>query len=428
MRSRIFNIILLTAFISLPAIVCAQQVSSDATVKPVIVLKLTNALNGTIKKIVDDKVTYTAAVKVSKMIPDDPDANHSNPDTGINNSIFFFTLPQPAEAISYTVDTPFVFVYENEGRDPETNVELVKNYSKSFTVNPHDKLQIDNLYGKISVNTWNRNEIKVDVQVKVAAKDDADAKKLLSKVSINNSKKGTNVLFKTNIAKEGVWTMISGNNKNVYRRVEINYNIFMPTRNVLDISNQWGVIELPDFEGKVVINCSYTNLFAQSLSNTAEIHINNGDAKIAKLKMSDLNISYGNLSLGSADKLTAVVNFSSAKIGKINTSGVISMQYGTGLQIDDLDKNMKNLSVNSSFSNVQLGLSDTKNANFNVTVRNGSFSYNNPAINVATKNPSDSTANNGEWQAAQNYKGQVGKGSTTKVIRINSSYGSVKFD
>ena len=103
------------------------------------------------------------------------------------------------------------------------------------------------------------------------------------------------------------------------------------------------------------------------------------------------------------------------------------MQYGTGLQIDDLDKDMKNLSVNSTFSNVKLGLSDTKNANFNVTVRNGSFSYNNPAINMATKNPSDSTANNGQMQQAQNYKGQVGKGSTTKLIKINSSYGSVKF-
>ena len=348
-------------------------------------------------------------------------------DTG-NNNIYILDTRQADELGEIDPEVPIVVLFDNDASVDDATIELIKNYTKSYTVSANDKLVIDNLYGKISVNTWNRNEIKVEVQVKVAAKDEADAKQLLNKVSINNNKTGSKVSFKTNIAKEGVWNLLTGSNKNIYRRIEINYNIYMPTRNALNISNQWGIIELPDFEGKVVINCSYTNLIAQSLSNTAEIHINNGDAKIAKLKMSDLNISYGNLSLGSADKLTAVVNFSSAKIGKINTSGVINMQYGTGLQIDDLDKNIKNLSVNSSYSNVKLGLSDTKNANFNVTVRNGSFSYNNPAINMATKTPADSTANWGQMQPAQNYRGQVGKGSTTKIIKINSSYGSVKFN
>ncbi|MGY3215419.1 hypothetical protein [Mucilaginibacter sp. HD30] len=395
MRSKMFNTLLLIVFTAIPGRILAQHVIKTMMAKYAIVVNNDNGSAGA--------------------------------DTG-NNSIYIFTTPHVAEVIGFDPEIPVVYVYNNGAYVDDTNVELIKNYSKTYTVNLQDKLVIDNLYGKITVNTWNRNDIKVDIQIKVAAKDDADAKKLLNKVSINNEKVGSRVAFKTNIAKEGVWNLISGSNKNIYRRIEINYTIYMPTRNALDISNQWGIIELPDFEGKVVINCSYTNLIAQSLSNTAEIHINNGDAKIAKLKKSDLNISYGNLSLGSADNLNAVVNFSSAKIGKINTSGVISMQYSTGLQIDDLDKDMKNLSVNSSFSNVKLGLSDTKNANFNVTVRNGSFSYNNPAINMATKNPSDSTANSGQMQQAQNYKGQVGKGSTTKLIKINSSYGSVKFD
>jgi len=395
MRSKIFNTVLLIVLNAIPAVVLAQSLNKSVLAKYETIVSTDNGSDDT--------------------------------DTG-NTSIYIFTTPQVAEVIEPDPEIPIANLYGNEWFVDDNNIELTKNYTKSYTVKANDKLEIDNLYGKISVNTWNRNEIKVDVQVKVAAKDEADAKKLLSKVSINNSKVGSKVSFKTNIAKENVWNLLSGNNKNIYRRIEINYVIYMPTRNALDISNQWGIIELPDFEGKVVINCSYTNLIAQSLSNTAEIHINNGDAKIAKLKMSDLNISYGNLSLGSADQLTAVVNFSSAKIGKINTSGVINMQYGTGLQIDDLDKNMKNLSVNSSFSNVKLGLSDTKNANFNVTVRNGSFSYNNPAINMASKNPADSTANSGQWQPSQNYRGQVGKGSTTKTIKINSSYGTVKFN
>lgn len=425
MRSKIFNTLLFIIVSAVPGFTLAQHVNRNMMSKYTIVVNTGNGSASQPAQIIKKDATYKILVDTSEKVVQALKYHYTGTDTG-NNNIYIFTTPRMDEFIASDPETPVVDLLNNAALD-EAGVELVKNYSKSYTVNANDKLVIDNLYGKISVNTWNKNEIKVDVQVKVAAKDDADAKQLLNKVSINNNKTGPKVSFKTNIAKDGVWNLLSGKNKNIYRRIEINYNIYMPTRNALDISNQWGIIELPDFEGKVVINCSYTNLIAQSLSNTAEIHINNGDAKIAKLQKSDLNISYGNLNLGSADRLNAVVNFSSAKIGKINTYGVINMQYGTGLQIDDLDKNIKNLSVNSSFSNVKLGLSDNKNANFNVTVRNGSFSYSNPAINMTAKNPGDSTANSGQWQPAQNYSGQVGKGSTTKIIKINSSYGSVRF-
>lgn len=427
MRSKIFNTVLLIVLSTMPGIILAQHVSKNVMASYLVVVNTDNGSAIQPAKIIRANAAYNTFVDTSEKTAQALQNGYTNPDTG-NNNIYISTAPQVTEIIEFDAEIPVIYQNNNYAPIEDTNVELIKNYSKTYTVNANDKLVIDNLYGKISVNTWNRNDIRVDIQVKVAARDEADAKQLLNKVSINNKKIGSKVSFKTNIAKESVWNLISGNNKNIFRRIEINYNIYMPTHNALDISNQWGIIELPDFEGKVVINCSYTNLIAQSLSNTAEIHINNGDAKIAKLQKSDLNISYGNLSLGSADKLTAVVNFSSAKIGKINTSGVINMQYGTGLQIDDLDKNMKNLSVNSSFSNVKLGLSDTKNANFNVTVRNGSFSYNNPAINMAPKSPGDSTAHSGQMQPAQNYRGQVGKGSTTKLIKINSSYGSVKFN
>jgi hypothetical protein len=51
--------------------------------------------------------------------------------------------------------------------DPNTQV---KNYSKTYAVDGNDILKINNRYGKITVNTWTRNEVKVDVQIKVAAR------------------------------------------------------------------------------------------------------------------------------------------------------------------------------------------------------------------------------------------------------------------
>jgi len=50
--------------------------------------------------------------------------------------------------------------YDNKDDD----VNLVKNYSKTYSVDGNDALSINNKYGKVVVNTWARNEVKVDVQ------------------------------------------------------------------------------------------------------------------------------------------------------------------------------------------------------------------------------------------------------------------------
>ena len=271
MMYKIFNALLLSVLGALPVTVLAQQAGTRVLMQSI-----------------NTSTEYSSVATVKET----PIPQYLRIDTG-NNNIYIFTISPIGGVVDFDPETSVVYFYSTDPSEEDAPIELIKNYIKSYTVKANDKLEIDNLYGKIRVNTWNRNEIKVEIQVKVAAKNEADAKQLLDKVSIKNSKIGSKVSFKTNIAKDGVWNLISGSNKNIYRRIEINYVINMPTRNALNISNQWGIIELPDFEGKVVINCSYTNLIAQSLSNTAEIHINNGDAKIAKLKMSDLNISYG---------------------------------------------------------------------------------------------------------------------------------------
>jgi hypothetical protein len=52
-------------------------------------------------------------------------------------------------------------------------IEKIKNYSKSYSVDGNDLLQINNSFGKSgTVNTWNKNEFKVDVQMKFGSEDE----------------------------------------------------------------------------------------------------------------------------------------------------------------------------------------------------------------------------------------------------------------
>jgi len=313
--------------------------------------------------------------------------------------------------------------YNDNAKDDDGS--LTKNYSKTYPVDANDALSIDNRYGSVIVNTWAKNEIKVDVQIKVSSGNDNATQKLLDNVTISDDKSGNTVSFKTNIGEtKGSWTSwISGSHSS--SKMEINYVVYMPARNELVIDNRYGSIVLPDLQGKVTINCAYGSFAAKSLTNESAIRVKYGSASIENLGSSALDVSYGSLHLGSADKLLADVSYSGADIGKLKTSGAINIRYGGGLKIGSLDKAVKNLAINASYTGVSIGLSSDENANFDVTVHYGDFNYNEHNVTITGKSPADGDKG---VHFTKSFKGYIGKGDAEKTIAINSSYASVKFE
>lgn len=327
------------------------------------------------------------------------------------------------------------FRYEHNDADFEKKVQSgeykmkTKAYTKSYNVDANDKLQIENRYGKVTVNTWAKNEVKVDVEIKAYANEDDDAQKLLDMVKINDSKDGNGVNFKTQIGDENNkntwWGTMTTNGKTTVRKTVVNYTVYMPAKSALTIANSYGAIVLPELYGKVDIKNSFGSLTAKSLTNSANvINLRYGDANIESLTGADLKLSFGSLDLKSADKLNADLSYSPAKIGTISTSGNITVRSGDGVQITNLGKNLKTLQVNSQYAPIKLSSLTNDNADFDVTVRYGAFTYNN-GVNVTSKSPGEEDR---RWTTTQTYKGHIGKGDSDKLITIKSNYSSVKFD
>ncbi len=322
----------------------------------------------------------------------------------------------------------FKFNNESSDADIEKKVqsgevkEKIKNYTKSYPADGNDKLEIDNRYGKVTVATWAKKEFKVDVQIKAYANDDAEAQKILDQTNITDSKENNVVSFETVIdGSKSWWGTMTNNGKTTVRKTVVSYTVYMPVKSAVSITNRYGLIQLPTLEGKVTINNTYGGLIAQSLTNS-DINVKYGAANIISLAGSDLNLSYGSLKLDAADNLNAVINHSPAKIGKLSTSGNITVRY-EGLEIGDVDKNLKTLSISTSFAPVKLGSLNDMNADFDVTTHYADFIYNN-STNVTYKTPTDEKGR----ASTKNYKGHIGKGNADKVITVKSNYGSVKFD
>jgi hypothetical protein len=306
----------------------------------------------------------------------------------------------------------------------DDDADKVKNYTKTYSANADDILSIENRYGNVTVNTWNRNEFKVDVQIKVSAGSDDAASKILDNVNVSDSKNGSMVSFRTNIedVKKSWYSVFqSGESK----KMEINYTVYMPAKNELVIDDRYGSIFLPDLDGKVTINSSYGSFKAKALTNQSTIRVKYGNASIESLGNCAMQLSYGELTIGSVDALIADVSYSPIKIGKLHTSAAINLRYGGGLQIGDLDRTVKNLDITSSYSNVDIGLSGDENADFAIVTHYGDFNYGGHAVTITGKDADDGEKG---YHSTKSYKGYIGKGNSGKTIAINSNYGNVKFN
>ncbi len=345
--------------------------------------------------------------------------------SGLNSNLHVW-VPELKE-LSNTISVSVNDAVSDEMVQDGAISEKVKNYSKTYPMDANDKLSIDNRYGNVIVKTWNKSEAKVDVEIKSYASNDETAQKMIDAISISDSKNGDVISFHTNISSGSngsVWDLF--NNRNDNHKAEVNYTIYMPSKNALDIKNRYGSMELADLDGRVTIDCAYGNVEAKSLMNgDNQVNVRYGNANIDALGSGDVNVKYGNLDLGSVDRLNFSIGNGAAKIGRIKTSANINAHYAGGVQIDNLDKNFKSFSYSASYSNLKVGIDNSANTNFDVTVRYGSFDYGGLPVEITEKTPSDESKG---WKPTKNFKGHIGKANADKMINISSSYGDVKFE
>ena len=95
-----------------------------------------------------------------------------------------------------------------------------------------------------------------------------------------------------------------------------------------------------------------------------------------------------------------------------------------GFKVGELDKDLKTLNVDASFSKVLLNAKD--DFDFDISTKMGGFNYEDAAVNVTSKTPTD--GERGYYNATKTYKGHAGKSGSSKTVTIKSNFTSIKFD
>ncbi|MFT3908644.1 MAG: hypothetical protein QM737_04415 [Ferruginibacter sp.] len=285
---------------------------------------------------------------------------------------------------------------DNDNNNKDKKFEFVKKKSvnKSYNVSSSDKLSIENSFGKVEVHVWEKNEIKVDVDVEVSANTEEAAQKIFDRISIKDSQSGKEISFKTDMKD----THNDRNSKGDKSTMSINYSISMPASNPLRIQNDFGSITLPDYKGEVDLVSKFGKLNTGNLSSVKNVEVEFGKAKIG-------NISGGKLS----------VKYSKASIASLSGSIKLNLEFSSKVVLN-LDNSLNNLDLNASYSTVNLKPLGALPASYTVSTSFGSFKN-----KTDIKFNSDDDDDDHGPKFDHEYSGKSGSGNVPVKVKSNFS-------
>lgn len=275
-------------------------------------------------------------------------------------------------------------------------------FTKEFNINPGGKLEVNNKYGKIVLNVWDRKDCKAEIEIVGFGRSGEQAKKLAESVEVNQSGNDGAIRLETKYNPSGSGSWFGGGGKKDSKEyVNVNYVINVPRNlGIVMLKNQFGDVlarELPfktsdisvnygfldigsadnllrlniNYTDKarvgnaerLQVNANYSNLRCDNVDNLL-INSNNGNYVIGKASEMKVNCNYDDYKVNTVEEITIVANYTEMKTEKLEERGVFKVNY-TDVSITKLLSDFKDLNISGRYSSFKIGLE--KNAQFKVT-------------------------------------------------------------
>ncbi len=322
-----------------------------------------------------------------------------------------------------------------------------KTINKEFTVNANAMLEVDNSFGNVDIVTWNENRIVVEVRIETHGNSEEKTQKRLDAIDVNFSASSSLVSAKTIFNKNGKKNWF-GNNNNT--SMEINYTIKMPVSNSLDLSNDYGSINLNRLEGHAKISCDYGQLiigelmsddnslsfdytskstigymksgkinadysgFTLDKAERLDLNANYTNSTIIEVNEINYNSDYGKITIEKVGSLVGIGDYISHNVGTVTKSLNINADYGS-IKIDRLTSTVNNVIIKSDYTGIKVGYDSGLNFDFIIDLQYASL-----------KGESDLTVQQrSERNTSKKLSGFHGSQNSGNTINIDSEYGGL---
>jgi hypothetical protein len=333
-----------------------------------------------------------------------------------------------------------------------TAQEVTKEFNEKYSAGASTTLQINNRYGDVLIDSWDKDEVTIDVKVTVEMPNRDRAQKLLDYITVEFSQDGDVISAKTVIDDKFSFSGWGGN-----RKFSIDYNVKMPVRASLALVNRYGNSELNELHGLAQFDIRYGDINIGKLTRDNEKPLNRislsygkgsvdeagwldlvirytGDVSISKSRAILLDSRYSKLRIGETSSLVGESKYDNLQIGTINNL-VLENGY-TDTRIETLTSKLEyegsygnftvsyiptgfeSIDVSTRYMGVNLGIDKAANYNLEARVSHGDLRYDEENF-INKRRIIENTS--------KEIAGVVGTNESPRAnVNVSSSYGSVR--
>jgi hypothetical protein len=174
--------------------------------------------------------------------------------------------------------------------------EFSKNLHKDYDANENTLLIIQNKFGDVDINNWDKNKVSIDVIITVDHKNEEKAKELIDYIEVEFNQTGNTIEAITKIdEKFSKWNSFTFNDNQ--KEFSIDYKVNIPKNIKLDLLNKYGSVFINEVAGHTKISVKYGNLKINKLTRENikplnEIYLGYSNGTIEDCKWLNLNIKY----------------------------------------------------------------------------------------------------------------------------------------
>ncbi|WP_160114808.1 hypothetical protein [Aquimarina sp. AU474] len=206
---------------------------------------------------------------------------------------------------------------------------MSKTVQKTFPLTNGGELNLENKYGNVTLTGWDQEKVAVTIQIKVNHRKKESAKDLLSRINPEIQSTSGYVSIVSEIANKNTgWfaDFFNRNNPIDFDRsyVKIDYEVFLPKKAKLQVTNRFGDVFIEDWSGPLNIVIEHGDLWLGEDLDKADIKLKFGKVRANDLNYANLTLKNGELDMKNSQSLHLSSNGTDIKINMVNSLEIFS--------------------------------------------------------------------------------------------------------
>ncbi|SNY95444.1 hypothetical protein [Flagellimonas pacifica] len=201
--------------------------------------------------------------------------------------------------------------------------ERSKKWEKSYDLSATGTVQIENKYGNVVINGWDKEELKVSIAIKVTHRKDENAKKLLDRIQPEVTLAGDFVRVTSEIVDRSSSVFSRYFNKaNPFdfdkSNIQIDYEVYLPINAELGVINKFGDVIISTWNGDLDANVQHGDVWVNEDISTAKIDMRFGKLNSRRMGYGNIKMSNGSIDMENAQKLKIISSGSNIKLNEVS--------------------------------------------------------------------------------------------------------------